>query len=74
MPGPSAAFTHKHKISCFFYKNDGAFRSEIKVEINSIDGIALVVTVTRHEQSLGMRLNMQFTRKPRVFLLENSEE
>ena len=32
--GPSDAFTHRHTVPHFVSKNDGAFRSEIVVEIN----------------------------------------
>ena len=47
--GPSEAFTHRHTVPRFVSKNDGAFRSEIEVEIKTKDGAGFVGTVTRHE-------------------------
>ena len=47
--GPSDAFTHKHTTPRFVSKNEGAYRLEIEVEINTMDGLAFVGTVTRHE-------------------------
>ena len=35
--GPDPQFIHKHTVPCFEVKNDGAFRSEIEIEIQTIN-------------------------------------
>ena len=48
-PGPSEVFTHRHTTPRFQSKNEGAFRSEIEVEIKTKDGLAFIGIVSRHE-------------------------
>ena len=47
--GPNPAFIHKHTTPCFETKNEGAFRSEIEVEIQTINDQPFRGTITTHE-------------------------
>ena len=48
-PGPNPQFIHKHTTPCFSNRNEGAFRSEFDVEIQTINGEPFRGTVTRQE-------------------------
>ena len=48
-PGPNPQFIHKHTAPCFEVKNEGAFRSEIEIEIQTINDQAFRGTITTHE-------------------------
>ena len=47
--GPDTQFIHKHTVPCFEVKNEGAFRSEIEIEIQTINDKPFRGTITTHE-------------------------
>ncbi len=48
-PGPNPNFLHKHTIPSFTVKNEGAFREELEVEIQTINDKPFRGSVTRQE-------------------------